>query len=243
MAATIRATVWNEFVHEKVHDEVKKVYPHGIHVVIGDYLNTLGGVVARGATLEEPEHGLTEKVLAGTDVLIWWGHLAHDKVNDAVVERVQTRVLQGMGLIVLHSGHMSKIFRKLMGTTCLLKWREAGEREILWVTAPGHPIVAGIDDHIVLANEEMYGEHFDVPEPQETVLISSFAGGEVFRSGCTWRRGGGKIFYFRPGHETHPTYFHPDVQKVLGNAVRWAAPCGEMKFGGQMMPTGWFEKK
>jgi trehalose utilization protein len=176
------------------------------------------------ATLDEPEHGLTEEVLNNTDVLIWWGHMAHHEVRDDIVERVYNRVLNGMGLIVLHSGHFSKIFRKLMGTTCDLKWREIGEKERIWVIEPGHPIAQGLDEYIELEHTEMYGERFDIPAPDELVFISWFAGGEVFRSGCCFYRGKGKIFYFRPGHETYPIYYNPKILKVIENAVRWAAP-------------------
>ncbi|GAF19454.1 hypothetical protein JCM19046_4106 [Bacillus sp. JCM 19046] len=146
------------------------------------------------ATLDEPEHGLTNDVLEQTDVLIWWGHVAHDEVSDEVVARVHKRVLEGMGLIVLHSGHFSKIFKTLMGTSCDLKWREADEKERLWVVSPSHPIADGIDEYFELEKEEMYGEHFDIPNPDEVVFMSWFQGGEVFRSGCTFNRGNGKIF-------------------------------------------------
>src|SRR3712207_6117628 len=178
----------------------------------------------RTATLDEPEHGLTEEVLANTDVLTWWGHGAHREVQDEIVERVHKRVLDGMGLVVLHSGHFSKIFQRLMGTTCNLKWREANEKERLWVVSPGHPIVEGIGEYIEIEEEEMYGEHFDIPEPETLVFVSWFPGGEIFRSGCCYQRGAGKIFYFRPGHETHPTYYHQEVRRVSANGVRWAAP-------------------
>jgi trehalose utilization protein len=184
----------------------------------------------RTATLDEPEHGLTEEVLAETDVLLWWGHMAHKEVSDEVVERVQKRVLEGMGLIVLHSAHVSKIFVKLMGTGCMLRWREAGERERLWVVAPGHPIAEGIGDYFEIPHEEMYGEFFDIPAPDALVFVSWFQGGEVFRSGCCFERGQGRIFYFRPGHETHPTYHQPEVQRVISNAVRWAAPTSRPPF-------------
>jgi trehalose utilization protein len=220
----IRVTVWNEFRHEKKNPKVKEIYPAGMHEAIASQLRKANDLKLNTATLDEPEHGLTEKVVKETDVLIWWGHMHHDEVKDAVVERVHHAVLGGMGLVVLHSGHFSKIFRKLMGTTCNLKWREADEREILWVTRPGHPIVRDIDDHFVLKAEEMYGEYFDIPEPECTFLISHFAGGEVFRSGCTWTRGAGRVVYFRPGHETYPTYHDKNVLKVIENAVRWAAP-------------------
>ena len=243
MSHPIRVTVWNEGVHEKKTPEVARIYPKGIHGAIADHLGSCPGVSVRTATLDQPEHGLTEQVLAETDVLVWWGHRAHADVADAVVDRVQLRVLAGMGLICLHSAHHSKIFRRLMGTTCNLKWREAGERELLWVTSPAHPILEGVENPVIIDHEEMYGEHFDIPEPDETILISSFAGGEVFRSGCAWRRGAGKVFYFRPGHETYPTFFHPAVLRIISNAVRWAAPTGSMKIEAPQMPMGWFEPK
>ena len=232
MSKSIRVTVWNEYRHEKSHEEVRLVYPEGLHAPIAKYLVEAGCKV-RIATLDEPEHGLTEKVLAETDVLIWWGHMAHHEVKDEIVTRVQERVLAGMGLVVLHSGHMSKPFMRLMGTTCNLKWRESKDKERLWVVKPGHAIVEGIGQYIELPSEEMYGEFFDIPAPDELVLVCWFTGGEIFRSGCCFFRGQGKIFYFRPGHETLPTYFNKDVLKVIGNAVRWAAPVvgPQIKFG------------
>jgi trehalose utilization protein len=217
-----RVTVWNEHRQERSDPAVAAVYPDGIHAAIADGLRGAGFDVGV-ATLDEPEHGLAEDVLAATDVLTWWGHVAHEEVADAVVDRIQRRVLDGMGLIVLHSGHHSKIFRRLMGTTADLKWREAGERERIWVIDRSHPIADGLGDSFVLGEEEMYGEPFDVPAPDQLVLISWFEGGEVFRSGCCYARGRGRIFYFRPGHETHPTYVQPDVRRVIANAVRWAA--------------------
>ncbi len=220
-----KITVWNEFRHEKTHKAVSDIYPNGIHQVIAGYLQGQG-LPVRTATLDEPEHGLTKEVLAETDVLIWWGHMAHKDVSDEIVNRVHQRVLEGMGLIVLHSGHMAKIFQKLMGTGCMLRWREIGEKERLWVIEPGHPIAAGLDAYFEIDHEEMYGEHFDIPAPDQLVFVSWFQGGEVFRSGCCFYRGAGKIFYFRPGHETLPTYYHPIVQKVIYNACLWAAPSG-----------------
>jgi trehalose utilization protein len=177
--------------------------------------------------------------LAATDVLTWWGHAAHDRVDDKLVDRIQERVLQGMGLLVMHSGHASKIFRRLMGTSCMLRWREAAERERVWIVNPSHPIVQGFtDEYFELPHTEMYGEFFDIPAPDEIVFISWFEGGEVFRSGCTFRRGKGKIFYFRPGHETFPIYYDPNVQRVLANAVGWLAPSGSNYFGnGRNIPN------
>jgi len=237
----IRVTVWNEFRHEKKNPAVGKIYPEGMHQAIGSHLRKANDLQVRTATLDEPEHGLTDELLKSTDVLTWWGHLHHKEVADAVVERVCERVLTGMGLLVLHSGHFSKVFKRLMGTTCNLKWREdENEREILWVTRPGHPLVAGIDDHFILDHEEMYGEFFDIPEPEQTVMISSFTGSEVFRSLCTWSRGAGRVVYFRPGHETFPTYYNANVLRVIENAVRWAAPSGTstpLAFGNRKM--GW----
>ena len=219
-----RVTVWNEFRHERESDVVAEVYPDGIHAVVADAIREAGHEV-RTATLEEgPEHGLTEAVLDDTDVLLWWGHAAHDEVRDEVVERVRDRVLDGMGFIALHSAHYSMVFTRLMGTSCSLKWREAAETERLWVIEPGHPITDGLGEYIELPETEMYGERFDIPAPDTLVFSSWFEGGETFRSGCCYRRGRGNVFYFRPGHETYPIYHDEDVRQVLRNAVEWAAP-------------------
>ncbi len=219
---TTRVIVWGENVHEQTSDEVRAIYPDGMHGCIAAGLNGADGIVAETATLQEAEHGLTEARLAATDVLFWWGHAAHGDVEDRIVDRVVEQVWRGMGFVALHSAHFSKVFMRLMGSPCNLTWREAGERERLWLTAPGHPIAAGLPDYFELENEEMYGEPFGVPEPLETVFVSWFQGGEVFRSGLTYRRGTGNIFYFRPGHETYPTYHDARVQQVLVNAAKWA---------------------
>jgi trehalose utilization protein len=234
MFSPIRVTVWNEFIHEQTKDVVRRIYPDGIHAVVADALREHLGdrVQVRTATLEEEEHGLTKEVLNETDVLLWWGHAAHDKVSGKIVKRVQKRILNGMGLIAMHSAHASKIFRRMMGTGCMLRWREAGERERLWIVSPSHPITAGLTGECFeLEHTEMYGEFFDIPQPDELIFISWFEGGEVFRSGCTWRRGAGKVFYFRPGHETYPIYYDANVRRVLANAVQWAAPSGSPYFG------------
>jgi trehalose utilization protein len=223
MTTDLRVTVWNEYRHERRSEQVAAIYPEGIHGTIAAALRK-DGFSVRTATLDEPEHGLTQEVLDATDVLTWWGHQAHGEVSDEIVDRVHKRVLDGMGLIVLHSGHFSKIFKKLMGTTCDLKWREANDHERLWVVAPGHPITKGLGEYIYLEHEEMYGEHFDIPQPETLVFVSWFSGGEIFRSGACYSRGRGKIFYFRPGHETIPTYHNAEVQHVIANAARWAAP-------------------
>lgn len=218
----IRVLVWGENVHERKNKVVAQVYPEGMHACIAAALNADPGIAAGTATLQEPEHGLTPERLAATDVLIWWGHAAHGEVQDAVVERVCNAVWGGMGAIFLHSAHFAKPFKRLMGAPCNLTWREAGERERIWLTSRSHPIAAGLPDHFELEQEEMYGEPFGVPEPLETVFVSWFQGGEVFRSGLTWRRGAGNVFYFRPGHETYPTYHDANVQRVIANAVKWA---------------------
>jgi trehalose utilization protein len=241
MGSRLHVTVWNENVHEKKNPIVAKIYPKGMHSCIADALmidqpvagvadagprsaNAPTTVEVRTATLHDPEHGLTDKVLEETDVLTWWGHVAHGEVADAIIDRVIKRIWQGMGFIALHSSHYSKIFKRLMGTSCSLTWREAGEKERLWACNPAHPIARGINRYFEIENSEMYGEPFAIPAPDEIVFISWFEGGDVFRSGCTWKRGNGKIFYFSPGHEMYPIFFNPSVQIVLRNAVRWAAP-------------------
>ena len=222
----IRVTVWNEYVHEVSEPHIAAIYPDGIHGCIAAFLREAGYDV-KTATLKEPEHGLTKEVLDNTDVLLWWGHMAHGDVEDTIVKRVYDRVMAGMGLIVLHSGHASKIMEKLMGTNSgELKWRENGDKEILWAVAPNHPIMRGLPEKVIIEHEEMYGEYFNVPDPDELVLVSWFEGGFVFRSGMCYKRGLGKIFYFRPGHESFPTYHQKEVQQIITNAVAWAAPQG-----------------
>jgi trehalose utilization protein len=243
MIVPIRVTVFNEFHHENHYEPAMKIYPEGIHRVIADYLKGERFEVST-ATHEQPEHGLTEAVLNGTDVLVWWSHILVEEFRDEIVERIHRRILDGMGFIVLHSGAQSKIFKKLMGTSCAIKWREADEKERIWVVKPNHPIVEGIGEYIEIPHEEMYGEFFDIPDPDEVIMISWFQGGEIFRSGITYTRGKGKIFVFRPGHETCPTYYHPQVMKVIANSVRWASSIKEttpLRFGNvaplEEMPT------
>lgn len=222
----LKVHVWNEAVHEKRNEpeSMAAVYPEGMHGAIAEALQQgLPGSQVTTSILADDEHGLTEDRLAATDVLLWWGHIAHDQVDDAVVERVHRHVLGGMGLLVLHSGHFSKIFTRLMGTTCSLKWRNEGERELVWTVNPDHPIAQGVPSPLVIPEQEMYGEFFDIPEPDSLIFISSFAGGEVFRSGVTYSRGRGRIFYFSPGDQDYPVYHQPEIQKVLVNGVRWAA--------------------
>jgi trehalose utilization protein len=223
MSAKIKVLVWHECRHEKANKAVQDIYPDGMHKVIAAGLEQYGGFEVRTATLDDPEQGITEEVLKWADVVTWWGHMAHKDVRDEKVAMVRKAVLEGMGLIVLHSGHYSKIFKSLMGTTCSLRWREIGERERVWVCEPGHPIAEGIGESFDLPNTEMYGEPFGIPTPDKQVFISWYQGGDVFRSGCCYERGNGRIFYFAPGHETYPIYYHPQIRKVMGNACKWAA--------------------
>ena len=218
----MKVTVWNENQHEKKDPKVLEYYPGGLHGYIANFLKC-DGIEVRTATLDDPDCGLTDEVLADTDVLVWWGHRAHDQVPDEVVDRVQKYVLSGMGLVVLHSGHHSKIFRRLMGTTCNLKWRD-NAHERIWTVKPNHPIAAGVPETFVLDPEEMYGEAFDIPNPEEIIFMGWFNGGELFRSGCTWTRGHGKIFYFQPGHETNKSFQNENVQLIIKNGVKWACP-------------------
>jgi len=218
----IRVTIFNENLHDK-EEFVKKVYPDGMHGAIKEALDEDGRFEVTIATQDMPECGLTQEILDNTDVLFWWGHMKHGDVPDEIVTKVFKRIMHGMGLVALHSGHFSKIFKKLMGTGCDLKWREAGDKERIWITSPTHPIAKGLPEYFELPHEETYGEHFDIPAPDEVVFTSWFSGGEVFRSGCVFKRGNGKIFYFRPGHETFPTYYDENVRRVLVNAAAWCA--------------------
>jgi trehalose utilization protein len=219
----INVTVWNEFRHEREHEDVRAVYPDGIHNAVASFLKAEEGVEVRTATLDEPEHGLTDDALDWTDVLVWWGHMAHHEVSDAVVNKVFRRVTEeGMGLVVLHSGHASKIFQKLCGTPSnLLSWRESGDLERVWVVNPAHPIAAGIDDYFEVPHTETYAEYFNIPQPDELIFISWYSGGEVFRSGFTLTRGLGKVFYFSPGHESMPIYHQKEVQRIISNGVKY----------------------
>ncbi|GAA1171983.1 ThuA domain-containing protein [Nesterenkonia xinjiangensis] len=243
----LRILVWNEGVHEELAEpeHIGEIYPEGMHGAIAAGLRKhLPEAEVATATLSDVEHGLTEERLARTDVLLWWGHRAHDDVGEEIVDRVHRHVLAGMGLLVLHSGHFAKVFQRLMGTTCSLAWRNRGERELVWTVNPTHPIAEGIPNPLIVPEQEMYGEFFDVPEPESLIFISSFAGGEVFRSGLTYSRGHGRIFYFSPGDQDYPVYHQAEIQRVLANGVRWAARPGH----GREAPAvsnpahGWFDE-
>ncbi len=219
----IRVLIYNEFYHERANEKVKGVYPKGIHGAIADFLAT-DDIEVKCTTLENDECNITKEMLDQTDVLIWWGHLKHNLVSDEVTALVRDAVLSGMGVIFLHSAHHSKPMKALLGTSTNLCWRESDDSEILWVVEPSHPITRGIDRCFKLEAEETYGEPFVIPTPDKLLLLANFSGGEVFRAGCLFERGNGKIFYFQPGHETYPTYYDKNVQTVIKNAVRYLAP-------------------
>ncbi len=226
----IRVTIWNEFWHEQNEEEVRALYPDGIHMHLKRMLAAEDLSITTVYQEQDEEHGLSQELLDNTDVLIWWGHCRHAFVRDEVVDRVVKRVHEGMGFIALHSAHGSKPFKRLMGTPCTLQWRDANERAHVWTVAPSHPITEGVPLEFALETEEMYGEYFQIPVPDELIFVSWFKGGNVFRSGCTFKRGAGKIFYFQPGHEFCPSYYNPHVIRVIANAIRWAAPAGKKDF-------------
>ena len=218
----IRVTIYNEFVHEQTEERVRKVYPKGIHEALKSFLES-DDITVRCFTLDTVNE-ITDEVLENTDVMLWWGHMRHKDVPDEVACRVRDAVHKGMGMVFLHSGHHSKPFRLLMGTQCNLTWRENGDMERVWTVKPAHPIAQGIGRYFELPHEETYGEPFTIPNPDDVIFIGWYEGGEVFRSGVTFQRENGRIFYFQPGHETNPTYYDPNVQKVIRNAVYWAKP-------------------
>lgn len=240
----IRVLIWNENIHEQQLDSLPaKIYPKGMHDAIRAQLERelADQVEIRIATLSDPEHGLSQEVVDKTDVILWWGHEAHPQVSDEVVNRVYDAVMGGLGLIVLHSGHYSKIFKKLMGTTCSLRWRSEQDRELVWCVNPTHPIAMGVPDPIIIPTQEMYGEYFDIPTPDELIFISSFSGGEVFRSGAIWQRGLGKVFYFSPGDQDFPVYHQREIGQVLANGVRYVYSEHRSKpIDATFHRTGWF---
>jgi trehalose utilization protein len=237
----MRVTVWGEgfldlatlgdepapLNYTNYAEEARRIYPEEVHQTIARGLHDCLGASAlvRASTLEDSEHGLGQALLESTDVLVWWSHVKEHLLPAETVERVWKRVVgDGMGIVVLHSGAQSRVFRRLMGTSCRTGgWRQADDWEAVWTVSPGHPITRGLPPVFVIPSEEVWCEHFDIPRPDELVFVSAFRGGEIFRSGCCYERGKGRIFYFRPGHESHPTYHLPQVQRVLANGVEWAS--------------------
>lgn len=234
----IKVTIWNENYHEKTMPEMLEIYPKGLHGAIADILSVEKDFTVRIATQDQPNYGLTDEILDDTDVLIWWGHAIQNDIPDSLASNIASRVQKGMGLIALHSSHYAKPFRALIGSgSCTLRSRNS-DYERLWCVSPAHPIAKGIPSYIELGTEEVYCEHFNIPEPDELVFLGWYRGGEIFRSGCCWRRGFGKVFYFQPGHETFASFHNKYIKRILINAVRWA--CSETRMYGN---NWYFEKE
>lgn len=228
----IRVTIWNEYRHERQEKFIGDIYPKGIHGCVAEFLSKDPEIKTTLAALDDPDQGLPDEVLNNTDVLFWWGHMAHGEVSDALVEKIRQRVYAGkMGLVVMHSGHHSKVFRSVVGTTGNLSWGR-DTKEIIWNLMPAHPIAAGIPDHFTLDCEELYAEPFYIPQPDALVFGCWYETGNIFRGGCCFLRGAGKIFYFQPGHESYPTYYVPEIQTVIRNAVHFVAPTKRVGIGG-----------
>lgn len=221
----IRVHIWAEDKPLPGDEEMmRKIYPNGIEGAIADFLSMEPDMTVTTSTMADMHQGFSKEILDRTDVLVLWSHKHWRELTDEAVDLVFNRVLEGMGLIVLHSAHASKIFSRLMGTrTQSLRWREAGERQRYWIVSPGHPITKGlVGEYFEVPEDETYAEFFEIPQPDEQIFITSTGGGEVFRSGNCWKRGLGKIFYFQAGHETYPVYYQKEVQLIITNAVRWA---------------------
>lgn len=244
----IRVTLWYEYVQERGEiarelysggteegylalcrhlkenaEKIREVYPDGLMNTLKAYLEQDPELSLTQTDFFMPEYGLTEELLDRTDVLVYWSHVLQDELPDEIAMRIVRHVQKGMGFVPLHSAHKSKPFMYLLGTSGCLSWRE-GDFCRVWTASPAHPIAEGIPEYFELPEEEMYGEPFDIPKPDDNIFISWFRGGEVFRSGCTWTRGYGRIFYFQPGHETSPSYHNPVVQRIIRQGIHWAAP-------------------
>ena len=219
---SINVTIWHEYRHEKVNSDVRAVYPDGIHGKIKSFLES-DEIRVTLASLDDPDQGLPDSVLNSTDVLMWWGHIAHKEVSDELVEKIKSRVYAGMGFVAMHSAHHSKPFKEIVGTTGDLTWSRRNQTAIVWNVAPTHPIAEGIPAHFELF-EEMYGEPFYIPKPDDLIFATWYEDGNIFRGGVTFTRGLGKIFYFHPGHETCKSFDNEYVQRILKNGVKWCAP-------------------
>jgi trehalose utilization protein len=242
----LQVTVWNENIHETEEEEIASIYPDGIHGAIGEGLRLLLGesIQVHFATLNQPSQGLPDELLERTDVLLWWSHIAQEEVSDDLVARVHDRVLRGMGFIALHSATKSKILRRLLGTSCCVRWRHGHDRELVWTVKPNHPIAQNLPEVFGIPQQEMFGEFFDIPEPDELIFLSTFSGGEVLRSGLCYQRGYGRVFYFSPGDQSYPVYHDRNIRQVLANAVQWAAPQSgvrEHAYVSRQSPEGWVE--
>ena len=223
MSKKLNVVIWNEFRHEKTKENVKEIYPDGLHAKIKDFLSEDADMDITLASLDEPYQGLPDELLEKTDVLVWWGHMAHGEVSDELVEKIRARVYAGMGFVALHSAHHSKPFKAIVGTNGNLSWGR-NQKEVIWNLMPQHPIAAGIPDHFLIEEEELYCEPFYIPQPDALVFGAWYEDGSIFRAGACFLRGAGKVFYFQPGHETCRSFYNPYVQRIIANGIRWAAP-------------------
>jgi len=224
----INVVIWNEFRHEKTKEKARALYPNGLHATIKGYLDKNEDMEITLAALDDPDQGLSDERLQNTDVLVWWGHMAHDEVDSVLVKKIRDRVWEGkMGFIALHSAHMARPFCAIVGTEGVLSCGR-NQKEIMWTLMPSHEISAGIPDHFLIEEEELYAEPFHIPEPDELVFGAWFEDGHILRAGAGFRRGAGKIFYFQPGHETCPSFHNPYVLRVIENAIRWVRPCEQV---------------
>lgn len=223
----IRVTVWSEGIDAELEPRAIALYPDDINTYLAGFLKGNADFEVRCRDISQPENGMGQDIIDGTDVLLWWSHLYDDQVSDEVVDRIVDAVLDGkMNLALLHAGIHSKIGTKLLGKNSTTgKYREVGEMERMWVIDRGHPVVAGLEkEYLEFPDSEMYGEPYGMPTPDEIVFISWFEGGEVLRSGVSWHKGAGRVFYLAPGHEEFPVYANPELQKVMANMIRWLRP-------------------
>jgi trehalose utilization protein len=236
--------------------------------------------LVKTAKLDEADQGLSDATLDATDVLIFWCHRRVKDQEDARMEAVVKRVMEGrLAFIGLHSAHWGKPFVRLMqerakadalkalpeAERATVKWEflndapyykgvgragrvtpfvEKGEGNVWKLTLPAcvfpvyrndgmpshvttllpqHPIAAGLPVKWDIPRTEMYGEPFHVPPPDAVVFEEKWDKGEHFRSGCVWQVGKGRVFYFRPGHETYPVFQQTEPLRVIENAMRWLA--------------------
>jgi trehalose utilization protein len=273
-AEPIRVLVWDEQQPQQKEGYSEKF----LGETIAAHLVKLPGLSVKTAKIDEADQGLSDATLDATDVLIFWCHRRVKDQDDARIEAVVKRVMEGkMGFIGLHSTHWGKPFVRLMqerakadavkalpeAERATAKWNflndapyykgvgraarvtpfvEKGVGDVWKLTLPAcvfpvyrndgmpshvttllpqHPIAAGLPSQWDIPQTEMYGEPFHVPPPDEVVLEEKWDKGEHFRSGCVWQVGKGRVFYFRPGHETYGIFQQAETQRVLENAVRW----------------------
>lgn len=275
-AKPVRVLVWDE-----QQPQQKQAYGElFLGETIAKHLEKQDGLSVKTARLDDVEQGLDDATLDSTDVLVFWCHRRVKEQDDARMEAVVKRVLEGkLSLIALHSAHWAKPFVRLMqerakadaitqvpeseratakwefvneqpyykGVTansaptpslahvdnvwrlslpqCVFPaWRADGAPGHITTLLPQHPIAAGLPEKWDIPQTEMYGEPFHVPAPDQVVFEETWDKGEHFRSGAVWKVGHGRVFYFRPGHETYPVFKQAEPLRVVENAVRWLGP-------------------